>query len=320
MEGDLILENLSEDGELAKRFLLDDVSEPERTQVEDRLLADNDFYQELLITEDDLIDAYARGRMPAAERTLFEPRYLNSRQGRARIEFAKRLYDSVSSKADTPAPAPKLDQSVSWWRALLGGPVGSRRALGFAMAAVALLVVMIAGIWFLRERARTRPAPLQAQTGRLESVSPRQSPSPQIAEAEEPPSTQRKETSQTPARETTKRATPVIAAFTLLPGTVRGETGTQLNLPTGATQIVLRLGIEGEPSQKYRATLSTPEGKKLWSGIVAAVKPSNNSSRLTVSFPANLLKGSDYVMAVSGVNAEGKWESVADYSFRVARK
>lgn len=319
MEDDPILESLLDNEELEKRFLLGNLPEPERAQVEDRVLSDNDFYQKLLITEDDLIDAYARGEMPATERALFEQRYLNSRQRSERLEFAKMLYNSVSSKADTSAPVPEPAQSVSWWRSLSGSLFSGRRSLGFTMAAaVALLIVVLAGAWLLIERARTRPAPEQAQTGQPTPVPPRESP-PQIVEAEEPSSNTQKETSQIPARETAKRTTPVIATFTLLPGTVRGESGAQLTLPAGTTEVRLQLGVEGEPYKKYLATLSTPEGRKVWSRRVTD-KPSMKSGHLTLSFPANLLKDGDYVLEIGGTNADGKWESVADYSFRVVKK
>lgn len=331
MEGDLVLESLLNNDKLAKRFLLGDVSESERAQIEDRLLADEDFFQELLIVEDDLIDAYVRDELSASERGLFEQGYPTSPSRRARIEFAKTLLASVSGKPASVVPAVitaherEPARPVSWWHTLFGGLFIRRPAFGFTMAAVvALLVVVLGGLWVLTERTRTPSAPQEAQVSPPINappmpVTPRETPSPQIAEAERPPSNSGKETTELPTRETPKRTAPVVATFTLLPGALRGESGTRLVLPAGTTEARLRLGMEGEAYKKYRATLWTPEGRQVWSrGITNGSSP--NSARLTLSLPANLLKNGDYVLSVSGANADGDWQSVADYSFRVVKK
>jgi hypothetical protein len=312
------LENLLENEELVKRFLLGNVSEPERAQIEDRFLEKDDSYQELLIVEDDLIDAYVRGQLPATERALFEQRYLIYPSRRERVEFARTLFDSVSGKAAAVVPAREPDRSHSWWRSLFGGLLNGRPALGFIMAA-ALLVVVLGGLWLLMERVRTRPVPEEAQINPPTSAPPSESPSPQIAQAEQPPSKPEKDASHTPTRETPERTVPVVATFTLLPGMVRGESGTQLTLPAKATEVRLLLGMDGQTYKKYRATLATPEGRKVWSREVAD-KPSMKSANITLSLPANLLKDGDYVLEISGENAGGKWESIADYAFRVVKK
>jgi hypothetical protein len=113
---------------------------------------------------------------------------------------------------------------------------------------------------------------------------------------------------------------PVIATFTLLPGLVRGESSAgALVLPAGATEVRLRLTLEGETYKTYRATLSTPEGMKVWSRDVTKGR-TLKSAYLTLGVPAELLKGGDYVLDLNGANADGGWESVADYAFRIVKK
>lgn len=312
------MENLSDNEELAKRFLLGNVSEAERAQIEDRFLADDDSYQELLIVEDDLIDAYVRDELPAPERELFEKWYLTSQPRRERVEFAQTLFTSVSSKSTSLVAAREPDHPVSWWHSLVDYLIARHPALGFTMAA-ALLVVALGGLWLLTEKTRARPAPQEAQSIPPAPVPSRESPSPQIAVVEQPQSKAEEETSNTPAREIPKRTMPMVATFTLMPGTVRGESSAQLNLSARATEIHLQLGMDGDVYKKYRATLSTPEGRKVWSGGVAN-KPSMKSAYITLSFPANLLKSGDYLLEIGGANADGLWKSVADYSFRVVKK
>lgn len=306
-----------------KRFLLGDLSESERAEVEDRFLANADFFQELLIGEDDLIDAYVRSELPAPERALFERCCLATQHGRQRVEFARTLFNSISSKTETVVTTLEQDKTVSWWRSFFGKFFGNRPALSFTLAA-ALLVVVIGGLWLLIEKARTRftSEPEQARQTTTPSAPPNVStPLPTNTPLEQEQVRRENETSDSaPSRETPKKALPVVATFTLQPGMVRGESGSSpLALSNGATEVRLQLMLESEDYKQYRATLSTAEGRKIW-GHVVTKGASNKSANLTLSLPADLLKSGDYVLDLSGANADGKWESVADYSFRVVRR
>jgi len=314
------LDNRVDNQELAKRFLLGSVTESEREQIEDGFLAQADLYQELLMAEDDLIDAYVRGELPARQRALFEQRCLTSQRDRERVEFARTLFNSVSGRT---VPARVSEDSVSWWASMAGSLITRRPALGFAFAA-ALLVFVLGGLWFLTDNWRTRPTPEQAKSVQPAPATPRES-STAVSTAEQPQLTSDLVNyNQTPAGEGPKRTAPVIATFTLLPGLVRGEGAGALAVPAGATEVRLRLTLDAGPYQKYRATLSTPEGRKIWSQDVvpnvAKGRASTKSNLLTLGVPADLLKSGDYVLDLSGANATGKWESVADYSFRIVKK
>jgi hypothetical protein len=310
--------------ELLKRFLLGDLSETERAEVEDRFLADDDFFQGLLIGEDDLIDAYMRGELPAAESALFERCCLSTQRGRQRVEFARTLFNSLSGKTETIVATREQNATVSWWRTLFDKFVGRRPVLSFTLAA-ALLVVILGGIWVLRERGRTRFTSEPEQARQTTPAPPQESTPPSINAPLEPEQPQReKETSNSaPPRETPKKTSPtspVIATFTLVPGMVRGEGGAgALILPDAATEARLRLMLESEGYKQYRATLSTAEGRRVWSRVLTNGS-SKKSAHLTLKLPADLLKSGDYVLDLSGANGGGNWESVADYSFRIVRK
>lgn len=308
--------NALDNHQLAKRFLLGSLTESERVEIEDDFLAQDDFYQELLIADEDLIDAYVLDELPASERALFEQRRMTSPHSRERVEFARTLFDSVSGKAvrdrvsDRPAP---------WWQSLSGGVV-RRPALGYAFAAVLLLTVL-GGLWFVMNKWRTLPAPEQAKGIQSTPVTPRDSPAP-IRPAEDQNlarSEERSPVKETPARPAPVPA-PVIATFTLPFGLARGASAAApLILPAGTTEVRLRLTLEGEPYRNYRAVLSTPEGRRVSIRDVTNGPPMK-SSDLTLSFPAELFNSGDYVLDLSGANTPGKWESVADYSFRIVKK
>src|SRR5262249_50293730 len=60
------------DKNVLRRYLLCDLDEETRLEIESRLLLDNDFNDQLLIVEDELIDDYVCGDLPSPLREKFE--------------------------------------------------------------------------------------------------------------------------------------------------------------------------------------------------------------------------------------------------------
>ena len=54
------------------RYLLGQLSEEEQEQIEEQYIGDGDFLDQLLVVEDDLIDDYVTGSLPAQDRLHFE--------------------------------------------------------------------------------------------------------------------------------------------------------------------------------------------------------------------------------------------------------
>ena len=73
------------------RYLLGDVSDKERLEIEDRYLSDEEFFDELLVAEDELIDDYVRGRLSRADRDSFESNFLCSPAREERVKSARAL-------------------------------------------------------------------------------------------------------------------------------------------------------------------------------------------------------------------------------------
>ncbi len=312
------MENELDKNKAARSFLLGNPSETKRAELEDGFLAQDDFYQELLSAEDELIDAYVRDELPAPERALFERRRLTSPHLRERVKFAAALFQSVSKKT-VAAPTLVPAVTVSWWHPLAAAFHIRSPALGLGFAA-ALLVIVLGGLWFLTDELKKSPAPEQAQTIQPPPVSPRESPTTGVTPEPQKPTTAEIKADPPPVRETPEKAAPVLATFTLTPGLVRSESGSgPLVLRAVVTEVRLRLTLEGEPYEKYRATISTPEGTRVWSGELSEGSL-KKSTLLTLNLPARVFKNGDYVIDLSGANAPGKWESVADYSFRIVKK
>ena len=55
-----------------KAYLLGGLSPERMEQIEQRILTDNAFHEEIEIMEEELVDHYAQGKMPGDDRLLFE--------------------------------------------------------------------------------------------------------------------------------------------------------------------------------------------------------------------------------------------------------
>jgi hypothetical protein len=327
---------------LLTRFLLGETTERERAEVEDRLLSDEEFYEQMLAAEGDLTDAYVRGELQAGERERFEKSFFTSTRRRERVEFARGLAESATllyeTQSATASANERAPSDASLRRGFLTSLLSARPALRYALAAAAVALVAIA-VWLAFERTRARVEPQQARTG---GVAPRRpekqtqgsaqnngradTPQQQVAA----PTPQQGSASTTPDAAPTPelaaapkvqaaRPRPVLATITLAPGSLRdGEAIGDLFIPRAATHLRVRLQLEQDAYRSYRAIVSTPEGRRVWTGV-ARKDSATNANSVTLTLPAASLKRGDYVVELSGV-AGGRPEPAAAYSFRVTRE
>src|SRR5438105_4300363 len=94
---------LSEEDNLLRRYLLDDVTPDERQRVEERLLSeevnenaangdeDLDYVDRLLLSEDELIDDYARDALSPREQQLFEENFSLTSERRQKLVIAREM-------------------------------------------------------------------------------------------------------------------------------------------------------------------------------------------------------------------------------------
>src|SRR5829696_3803217 len=143
--------------ELIVGYLLGDLPEERQSEIEDRAFRDEQYLQEILAAESDLIDEYVRGELSGSARRQFESRFLASAERRRKVEFARALVSvapefAVTERSIRPASAPA---PVSWPNTLAVFLRGLNPAARFSLAAAALLVV-IGGSWLIAESLRLR--------------------------------------------------------------------------------------------------------------------------------------------------------------------
>jgi len=321
-----VLNEVLDSEDLLTRFLLDEVDERERAEVEDRLLSETEFYEEMLGREAELTDAYVRGELSHGERKRFEKSFFASRDRRKRVEFAQGLADSATllQREESPQPDSAVVPVTTRSRGWLASLFAQRPALGYALAAALLMVIGVAG-WFAVERMRARVEPQRAGTEGAPSPGSKQDNSGVAShrpdqEAPSPGSDNATPgVSQTPARED-QATRPAFATITLVPGSLRdGAAGANLLIPRGSTHLRLRLQLEEDNYRSYNAVLSTPEGRRVWAGA-ARKDREKNAQFVTFTLPAASLARGDYIIELTGTTAGARPEAAAQYSFRVTRE
>lgn len=75
-----------------RKYLLGNIQvEEERQKIEERLMLDDDYFEEVLIEEEELIQDYVDDHLTADERQRFEKHFLISEERRQKINFARAL-------------------------------------------------------------------------------------------------------------------------------------------------------------------------------------------------------------------------------------
>jgi hypothetical protein len=327
-------------------FVLDDLSEEQREQVEERFFTDDLFYQNLLLVEDDLIYDYFRGALEPDLRAKFEKRLNASPGWKQKVDAVMALMEQVDGIASREpvvqrrpggAFAPPLGPTASghqpsspWIAALatIRSP-----AFGLAAAAAMLLIALAGGIYGLRERARLGDEVAQLERGREEDraktrereeemrgrITALEERERNLAREVEAERRRRSETEQAAANQRSSDLS--VASFLLLPGLVRGsDEPERVLIPEWARRVELRLDLERDTTyRRFRAELRTGSGRLLWSGPVHP-PVAGESAPVVLSLPARTLAGGEYEVTLLGARGDGSFETLRYYYFLAMRQ
>lgn len=304
------------DNQLLRRYLLGSASESEATRLDELSLTDDECALALTAVENDLVDAYASGGLPSAEREQFERHYLASPVRREKAHFAAEL-QRLGPRVVTPLPAaPTISTSflsfawfkfTPWWQA------------GLAAAA---LVLLAASVWLTVENQRLRQAIRREQLtlaqreaewqARLAAVTEKEREAPGIREQLARPSPA------PPPNELPRVPAVILSSFTLA-APQRGTAALpQLAIPVAAEQVVIRLELENQTYARYRVVLRDPQTQRaLWQSGNLAARRGKNGASVVVRLAAKLFGAQRYAFELSGITADNAEERISSYSFEV---
>lgn len=128
-----------------RQYLLGQLTdEAKQQEIEQRLLNDDEFFEELEVTEEDLIDEYLTGKLSENEQGRFERYFLGSPERQQKLRFARTLNRYVTTVGSQ-------NISVPFWSRFW-----STNNWALPAAAATAVMVVVAGIFWL-SRERTPP-------------------------------------------------------------------------------------------------------------------------------------------------------------------
>lgn len=298
----------SDKDRLITRYLLRDLSDEEQIRLEEEYFGDEDFFEQMLVAEDELLDDYVRGGLSSRERELFEQHFMLSEKVRRRLEFARLLRQSTAVAATAETTRTQDPEPVSWWRSSLAYLRAQNPIMQFAQAALLLLFVALALFSVARWRSSERGQTLARQE-------PNQPQSPQQRGTQQP-------SVNVPSNQNSKG--PLPATLLLVPGSLRGaDEAHTLSIPKDAEQALVQIVLEKDSYRLYRAEVQKVQGQDvtLWKDDALESQATDSGEReIDLKIPAKLLTAGDYKVKLGGITEDQKIEAVADYTFRVVRK
>lgn len=130
------------DQETARQYLLGQLTDDEQQRIEERLLTEDEFFEELEITKDELVEEYRAKQLTQAEREWFGQNFLASPEGRQRQRFASTLNLYISHQLQPQKKLSGAERFFAYWN--------SQPTLLRAAAAMAVLVILVGIYWVSR--------------------------------------------------------------------------------------------------------------------------------------------------------------------------
>lgn len=277
---------MEDEARTARRYLLGEMSDEERGALEDRYFREAKLADEIGAAEDDLIDGYVRGELPAPEREALE-RVLRDAPGmRERVANARALKNVVRV-----------------------AEVRNRRhrpAALYVAAAAAAIFVSAALLFWQGQRQKSgpqaRPAvPVATRTSTTSTDTPVLPPPPRLD----------------PGQVVRSVATLVLAG----PSARAVDESPRLVIGSQDTDARIVLNVESGDDQfpAYRLTVQTPSGEVIVQEDVR-LQRAGAASTATIELPVSQLKsGADYETLLEAKSG-GTYSLISSSTFRVARR
>jgi hypothetical protein len=320
---------------LLVRYLLGNLTEEQRLQVEGEFLSDDQSYERLLALEDELFYDYAQNKLSPGERERFEKRFLSSERNRKRAILAS----AMAHKMSEAAPVETAESGIAnrepqyFWQSLKsyfsGRSVGMRVSLAALAIASLVLIWLVIGIVRLRNEFNQFRAQRAAQEDQL-----RRQAQQDRARADELNLKLKREIDESAMlqQELSKiqaqsggqgQRAPSVISLVLSPSIVRDQASGMKNLylTPGVSLLKLQLNLKGEAEYKsYQVTLLTVEGVDKWSRDMLQVQRTGSGRSIDLWLPARILAPGDYELRLKAHASDGTLEETGEYYYLSIRR
>lgn len=292
-----------EDESAIRDFLLGKTSEPEREQLECRLMADPAFSETVSAIEEELIDAYTAGLLFGDDRHWFETRFLVTEERRRRVRFSEalarvRVENLPRAPAGEGATHSSIAPSVAWrgWMQVAAAAV-SAVSLGTAVWMSQTLRGALAELRAAEERVASSENLIEAQRRQIEEAEAR-------AATTAPP-------------EPALTARPVLVA-TLIPGALRGTESVvpALRVSSATLLVELRLELAEDTNPAYVVSIHDASGAEVFRLAELRATTTPTQVLIPLQVPASYFSRGDYSIRLWGKSL-GALEELDRYYVRI---
>jgi hypothetical protein len=315
----------SEDQKTIRQYLLQELEEEEQKRVEEKMMTDDAFFEEITFAEDELVEEYTRGALGGVERKKFEHAFLTTPEGRLDVTFNKafgahilKAQAAVADVAPKPRPVPR--PKVSFWRSQ---PAGA----AFALAVIIILAALSAWLVVAERQRRSEIDRLQAEVQRVEKeLADHRNQASQlqqdIREARERNSDlERQLASLKDARDHINQSESLIKGIlsvVLSPGRIRGSGTEPLRIPPDKHTVEFRLRVPSPDYVRYSADI-VRQGAESLGHSALKVRRVGSETQAILRLPAAKVTPGAYEIKLLGTTAQGKTETINSYYFNVVK-
>jgi hypothetical protein len=314
-----------------RKYLLGALPEAERVRLAERYFVDDEFFDEILDVETELLDEYVRGRLTPEERRKFGEYLTGLPDGAGKLAAAHTLMEAARESHEIlPRSLPPAASKSTWRWSRSGGLPG--RAVFWQYATVVILIASIAGFGYLiltQRRLRREVEELRAERTEAEQQNADLARLKQTAEQEQAAQSERvrqleaelNQARQNDSQQTIKElAGPVVASIVLTPATRSGGAPDLLTVSHTTRTVSLVMPVTNdEQVASYRVVVQTTKGELLLTQDQLRPQSRQQVHTVNCSFAAARLTGGNYKLTLLGRTADGV-EIAQDFYFKLAIK
>jgi hypothetical protein len=265
-----------------RNYLLGTLEVDRRAALEERILSDPQFYEELLVSEEDLIDQYLGNKLSPSERQQFETYFLITAERQNNLRFGRLLRRYLDSQ---PAPvsfeeipvAVRHPETYAPAKTFLpfAGTLGRTAAVAISAVVVAAVGIILLLCWISSRKAQQHVA--------------------------------QNDSSQ-------------FVRVPLAPGTLRsGDVGTQhVPLPPRGARVRLEMEVSNSSFHNYKSELLRENASVQTANQLQSEKKGEQHI-VPWTIGGDVLSPGDYQVRLSGVLDSGQDEFIDNYTFRVVK-
>jgi hypothetical protein len=116
-------------------YLLGKLTEEDQQKVEERLMVEDELFDEFEVSKGELVEEYVAGELPPKEHDWFRTHFLASPEGRQSHAFVLAVQNL---RAPAPAPIAQVTATQSWWQRLRSFLTTRTWTIGLATSALAV--------------------------------------------------------------------------------------------------------------------------------------------------------------------------------------